>query len=395
MRPAPLVFLLATGCGPVLNIADALHRCDAHLPHVVDDPEGTLHRVTVESDAHCNDGSPPAMAVEAATTTEHAGDWVVFLESGGSCASGDDCIARWCGGDPPYSARLMSSDFFPGLFSTDGMFGHRPANPFEGWNKVYLHYCSSDDWLGTRSQELVLRDGLPNISLWFQGDRVVGALLDELDAGAVSDDGLVALPPLTEASRIHFAGSSAGAVGLLHHVDAFSDRYGDADVRASFDGVFGVDHTLMDDHTASRATKVDENRWSDMYEDAWDARTDPDCSGVGCMDHFRMYRDAISTPFLVRDDTQDPSTLDLTQAYGLADDEAGTLLSRSMDKLAAADPGNSVLESSCGVHIVTESDDFVDMKVRDVSMADAARQMWAGGRVAEVDTWPGTLSTCP
>lgn len=395
-RPLLLLLFVTTGCGPVLNVADALHRCDDRLPDVQDDPEAPMHRMTVtDTDAHCNDGSPPVIAIQAATDVEHQNDWIVYMEPGSYCATGQDCIDRWCGNSPPYSAKLMSSDFFPEHYRAGGLLDDRAANPTEGWNKVYLHYCSSDSWLGTRTEEVVLRDGSPNISLWFQGDQVVQAQLDALDAGALSDDGQVQLPSLADADRILFAGASAGATGLMHHIDRFADRYPDVDVRASFDGISSVDKSLLDDSERSRALKVDDTRWSTIYADPFNARTDPDCAGARCIDDYLVYRDAVQTPFSFRDDVQDPNMLRLTRAYGLADDRAGKLLSQTASRLAAARPGDSVLESACKLHVITDNASTYEMKVDGVSQADMVDQMWKGERIAIVDTWPGTLSDCP
>ncbi|MCB9689834.1 MAG: hypothetical protein H6738_23390 [Alphaproteobacteria bacterium] len=396
MRPHPylLLVLLGSGC-PATNIADALHRCDNRLPDIADDPEGTLHRVTVTgTDAHCNDGTPPVMAIQAATDLEHADDWVVFFEAGKYCASGSDCVDRWCGVSPPYNARLMSSDFFPDQSSQDGLFADVADNAFRGWNKAFLHYCSSDSWLGTQTEEVALRDGSPNISLWFQGDRIVDALMNALDEGVTSDDGAVTTPPLVDAKRLMLAGASAGATGLAHHLDRLAARYPDTDVRGSFDGLMGVDYSLYTDSERSEATKAADYRYETLYQDTWNARTEDQCSKGGCFDVYSLLSQDITTPYSLRDDVQDPEMLKVVLLSGVDSDRAGELLSASARHLAEDRPGNSVLESACQRHIITTDDLFYTMEVGGLSMADNLRDMWRNQRNVEIDSWPGTESTC-
>ncbi|MCA9492934.1 MAG: hypothetical protein KC621_23550 [Myxococcales bacterium] len=395
MRTLPFLLLLIPGCGPVLNVADALHRCDNRLPDIPDDPNGTLHRVTVTgTDAHCNDGSPPVMAVEAASDIEHANDWVVFFEPGAYCATGADCVQRWCGTNPPYNARLMSSDFFPNQSAEAGIFDDIDDNAFKGWNKAYLHYCTSDSWLGTQTDEIILRDGTPNISIWFQGDRVVEALMGALDEGVTSDDGAVTTPPLVDAERLMLTDASAGATGLTHHLDRLAARYPDTDVRGSFDGVMGVDYSLYSESQYSDTRKAADYRWNTLYLDAWNARTEEQCSGLGCLDIYSLLAEDITTPYSLRDDVQDPEVLKVVQLSGVDKDKAGELLSTSAKHLAEAQPGNGIVEASCGVHIITTNSSFFTMKTNGLSMADNLRDMWRNQRNVEIDSWPGQESVC-
>ncbi|MCA9488469.1 MAG: hypothetical protein KC621_01055, partial [Myxococcales bacterium] len=150
MHGLPVFLSLLQSCwfAPATPIKEALSRCERALPRKSKNPTGDMSLKRVETpNAHCNDGSPPAMFLRAATNPEHRQDWVVFLEGGGSCASNPGCQERWCG-QGYFNATKMSSDFYDEREDGGGMMSSSPMNPFHDWNIVEMKYCSSDIWLG-------------------------------------------------------------------------------------------------------------------------------------------------------------------------------------------------------------------------------------------------------
>lgn len=161
------------------------------------------------ADARCNDGTPYGFRVRVSPTGSR--DWVISLRGGGFC---DDyavpCIRHdYLMSTPPQADRALwvPDDENGGVFDAD------PANNpvWHDANWVFAPYCSSDFFAGTRTDPtplLVAPDG------WFFAGRLnVQALLETLVRHYGLDD------RSEHGARILFAGTSAGAVGVLATAD--------------------------------------------------------------------------------------------------------------------------------------------------------------------------------
>jgi len=157
------------------------------------------------ADARCNDGTPFAYTYRPGTEPI----WVVNLAGGYFCED----------------QRLMCADRKPRLRTTlppadgsetrrmkrQGVFGLDPSsNPiFASAHHVDAHYCSSDLWLGERT------DRQPNSAdpdgWYFSGRRNVAVLLDALqELHGLSDE-----PP----HQVLLLGTSAGGAGVVGNLD--------------------------------------------------------------------------------------------------------------------------------------------------------------------------------
>ncbi|HET9482344.1 MAG TPA: pectin acetylesterase-family hydrolase [Xanthomonadales bacterium] len=338
--------------------AGSVHAADATLPTLREAfgrglpgagavaPGSGLFRIDVPGDrypdAHCADGSPAVFYARRATDPIHRDDWVVYLQGGGSCDSGEDCRARWLGRDGNFGANKLSSAFAPqrGIVA-GGIENPDPRNPFGGWNHVFVYYCSSDGWTGTAAAVATeaQHDGRTvAYRIDFLGARIIDAVLDLLRSGAAGYTGAqgerVALPDLDRAQRVLFAGSSAGGSGVRSNADRVGEllrAHGErCDARgcgpayaAVVDASYGLSTEGLD-HRGSRACgavapeactyeRSMRRRWFDVMLSFRHGVTDSSCVAYHasrgdewrCADGVHLLQHHVLTPYFVRADLQD------------------------------------------------------------------------------------------
>lgn len=175
----PLTLLLASSLLALLALAPSpsLASASAPAPAIL-----TLFDSSV---AQCNDGTPAGYYVRRSNTSTV---WNVYLQGGGLCWNAESCAHR--------PSVLTSSSEWPSALNVDGGFLG------EDVNLVYVPYCTSDLYTGTRAAS---NDTYRGFS--FLGSRVVPAVVD-----AVRDE-------LRGASQVLFSGSSAGGVGVFTNAE--------------------------------------------------------------------------------------------------------------------------------------------------------------------------------
>ncbi|HHO52448.1 MAG TPA: hypothetical protein ENK18_16655, partial [Deltaproteobacteria bacterium] len=294
-RPSPLLALplLSVACGSGY-IDDVLQKvCKQRIPRRAPAGFGGLAAATLDAPgAVCNDGSPGRMYLRRATDPAHVSDWVIYLEGGGYCDNWESCSERWCGIE--FDATKMTTQFAPNRQPGRGILSPRSDNAFSGYNHAMLYYCSSDSWLG-RSGERSLQ-GPDDYFLQFEGHTIIMAALARLDQGALSDDETTLLPRLTEASQIIWAGSSAGAVGTMHHLDLVASRYPEADVVGLIDAQLNPAPGTIDPGPELRVNALLQDRWDQDQSGLYSAYTDPDCSGWRCIEYWDLQLRRLQTP---------------------------------------------------------------------------------------------------
>lgn len=152
----------------------------------------------------CNDGSPYVYYVRPSFGSNK---WVLFYQGGGYCFDQASCSDR-----QHTQGNLMTSkgskatiDFGEGILSGDSR-----KNPLfaQGWNSVYLPYCTSDVYSGTAEKS--------SLPLVFLGSRVPPAVIADLKLNF----GLVDSATTT----FLVTGSSSGAVGLYGQIDNINSK---------------------------------------------------------------------------------------------------------------------------------------------------------------------------
>ena len=136
---------------------------------------------------------------------------VVFFESGGFCASFEECNKRFMNKN---STVLMTSTLLPdNVTGRNLLSAFKNENPaFYDYTHVLVPYCSSDLWLGLKTNprklfHFVNDSSVDNFS--FRGHTIFRSVL--LD--------LLQRYNLSKAEEIVLSGSSAGGVGVLNHAD--------------------------------------------------------------------------------------------------------------------------------------------------------------------------------
>jgi hypothetical protein len=308
-------------------------------------------------DALCADGTPVPIYVRRASESLHQDDWVVYLQGGGSCDSGQNCFERWQGRDGNFGANKLSSRFAPaGGMAANGIHQRDSRNPFAGWNHVFVYYCSSDGWSGqVRDRAALARvaDGTIDVPyrLHFLGAHIVDAVFDMLRGGGGplhyrdADGNSIALPRMGHGGTVLFAGSSAGGGGVIRNADRIGDALsvisktcgsGDCAPRfaALIDGSVGLARETLDhagsgacgQAASSECTYAESMRlrWQTVSQDFWNASSDTSClahhapqgEDWRCADGVHIVRHHLTTPFFVRTDLQDSLILRNTLEVG-------------------------------------------------------------------------------
>ena len=191
--------------------------------------------------ARCNNDSPAVMYIRHANAAyggnpivNASSKWVIFLDGGGGCQDADSCLLeRWCGGGGQVfdrAGKMSSLGAAQAISSPGGIFNLVPPAPFVNhfadYNHVLVHYCSSDNWIGSADKTGIVTTTGVAYDIKFQGEAIVNAVFGTLQAGATGADlgpaanfYATALPDLRDASEIILAGESAGGGGLRHHLN--------------------------------------------------------------------------------------------------------------------------------------------------------------------------------
>ena len=317
------------GAGAVVR-GDGLFRVDVPLEQY---PE-----------ALCADGSHAVFYTRAASTRAHRDDWVIYLQGGGSCDSGQDCYDRWRGQDGNFGANKLSSSFAPrGGIKAGGIENRRADNPFASWNHVFVYYCSSDAWTGQVADVALNaehRGEQVEYRAHFQGAKIINAVVDMLqhNAGPLSyldnEGRRQRMPDLDAASTVLFAGSSAGGSGVRSNADRLGDHLRANNLRcdaegcplryaAVIDASYGLSREILD-HADSRACGEAligacsyelsmRHQWEIVQRGLRQGLSDQSCVAFHretedqwrCADGVHLLKHHLQTPFFARVDLQD------------------------------------------------------------------------------------------
>ena len=160
-----------------------------------------------DPDAICNDNTKATFYIRRQLEKK----WIVFFEGGGFCASFEDCNKRYLNKD---STVFMTSNILPDkVIGRDLLSASKYENPtFSEYSHVLVPYCSSDLWLGSKTNpkesfHFVNDSSADNFS--FRGHTIFRSVF--LD--------LLHQYNLSNAEEIIISGSSAGGIGVLNHAD--------------------------------------------------------------------------------------------------------------------------------------------------------------------------------
>ena len=261
-------------------------------------------------EAVCNDGSPAVFYFAPHSDPADRGKWIVFLQGGGGCQTGQDCAQRWCSIDTNFGMDKMTSTLTKASIRAGGFLHPDPRNRFSTWNRVLIHYCSSDAWAGTNTattQASLDGGATREYTIYFKGSYIVDAVLDTLRNARSRP-----WPPLDTATHVILAGSSAGAGGVRNNADRVGEKLratnpGLQDYRAVTDAMNVMNQSDLG-YDFEAAMK---QAWYETEVAFRAARGDQSCVAAHpgeewrCAEGHHVLMHHVTTPFFVRADLQD------------------------------------------------------------------------------------------
>ena len=304
-------------------------------------------------DALCNDGSNAVFFFRPYVGEENKDRWLINLNGGGGCGSGQSCADRWCwcrdtegpngcpfaGATTNFSMSNMVTDS-RGSIDDGGIFLRGDAarpNPMGNWNHVRVVYCSSDAWAGTRRDSPLdavhpKTGEAVRYAIHFLGARIIDATLATLRR-----DGVPALdytfgaggqlPDLDDATQVVLSGDSAGGSGVITQLDRVRDtlrahntKCGGATcplvVSGLMDAIVGPELARLEFETTKffelgitnydlftqYVASVPDMAHGALQDEsclAWHAANQPGTESY-CSDNTHIVRHHITTPFFVR-----------------------------------------------------------------------------------------------
>jgi hypothetical protein len=417
-----------TGNVPLVDKALDGHCPGGKPPDTGVAPGNDLHKLTLSSypNALCSDGTPAIMYVRKASGPAATNKWVIHMQAGGSCSNYEVCLQRWCG-IGSYDAAKMSSRFAPPVANGAGIFSRGAPNAFGPANQVYLYYCSSDTWLGRRSDAVFDDPTGANVSfrVHFRGHDILEAAADALAKGAKSDDGAETLPSLSNATEVLFSGSSAGSVGLSQSLDWWASKVPGAKSFGMLDSIFlPVPEDVDDPVVASKYLDGMKAQWTNVRGTLYQGFADESCMAAhagadaylcGLGTHVQLNH--MTTPFVTRQDLTDPVSYGSLEAAGATMDQYASWTHKSLQRVSgvlgnaeektAITKAPGVHASNCGQHIVMLNGPWFGVAamgnatVKNTGAGGAALTLhdalgaWANGTTIEaIDTHPSTISVC-
>ncbi|XP_023339498.1 uncharacterized protein LOC111709817 [Eurytemora carolleeae] len=151
--------------------------------------------------ARCNDGTPASYLhqQDVRYANEHV---LIYLEDGGHCGSVEACRERCREGSSKRDLCTAASQQV--VERTDGIWSENPGvNPFANHFKASLHYCSSDNYAGTRGASRNTGN------LYFHGRHILTAFLEDMSSRF----------GLARAASLTLIGSGSGARGVGYNCD--------------------------------------------------------------------------------------------------------------------------------------------------------------------------------
>ncbi len=413
-----------------------------------------LRRFTVDTarfpNARCNDGTPAIFYYGAATREEDRGKWILFLQGGGSCNSGQSCAERWCSIDSNYGMDKMSSSLSKEQIRGVGFLSPEERNRFRTWNRVLIYYCSSDQWGGSKFNTLTTPKpggGTLDYQIYFRGSEIVESVIDTLRNAAAPSSRRRAVghgssetpssamatseawPDLDSATHVIFAGSSGGGGGVNNNADRVGAKLRATnpnlvDYRVVIDAATSPD-TSDNDYTITTYCQKDSTGCSyaafmrEAYEEidvsvlnnrgdescvTWHASREAGSEWI-CRDRVHVLWNHITSPFFTHQDLIDPNVGREFVESGLGDQNGFALevddLVRTPpvpEEARGAIPGAFTLQ--CGTHeAFTTNADVFDIRVNGTTYNEALWNWWSGSQPQRVlATYTGTpvkVAGCP
>jgi hypothetical protein len=372
-------------------------------------PGADLVKVTLEDpQAICNDGSQ-AVAFVRRAAPGHEAHWVFHLQGGGSCGRHEDCGARWCSRN-----EKMTSTATPDGMVGKGLMRRESDNELGNANQVFLYYCSSDNWAGSKIDSILTADGQEPYRVDFAGFHIVEAVMDAVEAGITSDDGSQSLPPFEGEGWALFTGTSAGCAGVAHNADRFAERAAGRGLTPWIvcDANAGpVPDALPDGEAKETYVATRKERFEATTASA-NLQRDASCVAMQDIDPwlcdlpgYVLGNHVVDAPLFLRMDLGDGTISEEYLASGFSLTEfaegvrTGLVAAAASEGLETPPRAIGVYGPGCGQHVGLTNDEWFDeATVReggpDLTLHDGIVAWMAGEPLRVLDTVPPSTSVC-
>ena len=193
-----------------------------------------LHRKISDGKAICNvEDTPGIFYHDCSARLSNRTKWIIYFEGGAGCSSREECNERY---SQTRNRPLMSSSEYIAKINGSGLLSSdEDENPtFHDFNHVYVPYCSSDAWLGTRTN--------PNPGGRFDQNNKTGDYFSyqgsSIFRGVINDLRQFGIGNSTE---VILVGSSASGVGVLAHVQWVQRQLNNTKVALIIDSAWFID----------------------------------------------------------------------------------------------------------------------------------------------------------
>jgi hypothetical protein len=301
----------------------------------------------------------------------------------------------------------MSSLYTPAERGGEGITSLDEWNALRGWNRVFAVYCSSDLWIGAAGEHVF--EGDPDYRLYFEGALIAADGVAAGVAGLVSDDGLVTMPSLADATTVIVGGISAGSHGAAFHREQVAAAAPNAELFTIFDSMFSAAPEVMDPNLEALFDADHETLWTEAADPAWGAVLMDACVAAHpndvweCLSIEPLLRERfIEGPTLWIHDLRDPVIYKFYEFWGVSDAGYQQLGIDTLRLYEDEYPDLSLHAYSCGQHTtIDNAATFSSFSVVDaeaggpaVTIHDALADMLAGERVIAIDSVPASTSSC-
>ncbi|MBL8359918.1 MAG: hypothetical protein JNN18_05460 [Rubrivivax sp.] len=283
--------------------------------------------------------------------------WLIFLHGGGSCTTDESCAERWYDpdaspdgfigfhGNMTASTQATTNFNGEGLLDFDGVdsVAQGGTNPFTGFNRIMVPYCSSDTYAGRNTvaravnyaayvgtqvtignQTTTIRNpaGFPPLStIRFAGGHIVDAVVDLVMNGGVktgrktgNEAGTLVEPPSTADDEVILSGSSAGGGGVVRNLDRVAQAVRTVAANVKFYGIVDAsndvgivpDATITGEANLASATFWGAAGAADLDETCLAAN--PLATSRRCYNSAVVLRNHIETPHFVIQNAYDVVT---------------------------------------------------------------------------------------
>ncbi|CAL1546975.1 unnamed protein product, partial [Lymnaea stagnalis] len=319
------------------------------------------------TDVTCNDGSHAGYYIRRSHGSQK---WIVFLEGGWYCFDHTSCSER-----SRVMSDYMSSRNWPKFRSGSGILSWDPEeNPYYFHsNVVYVPYCSSDSWSGTRNRTAGRCWCTMDFS--FMGSLILDEVFDELLKKGMK-----------QAKTVILAGTSAGGTGVLINIDRIADlvhaKDPTIDVRGLVDAGWFLDNEpfkikhCRDAYTCSPMAGIQRGA------QVWAPKLPEACTSVYPKDIWRCFfghrvYSSIKSPVFIIQNLYDAAQIKVSNVFDerarsdLTSEQWRYLLNLGDEVKQSLQNATAVFAPACVSHEILTQPDWHTVRIQGISLPES------------------------